>query len=260
LIFFFLAESGNPSEKAPGRFWSLTLAAFPAENISQLHYRLEALKRSFLGSDYRPMANPLLPARLFEGRRLQQSRHRALLGGTQRIAGQLGVRFFLLVLDKSMTNRPAAPEWIYPMALSYLARPIDHYLVEERRHGTIVANGRHIPWLLQLTDGNTATSRRLTAVSSQPAETSYGLQVGALGAGLARRYYEHVYPRRVTGQELRPQEAAVLEHYQTFVKPHTWIAKEPDARGTTPRGFVYLWKSRPSAPPAPARDDTTAPA
>lgn len=260
MIFFFLAESGNPSERAPGRFWSLALAAFPAENIRQLHYRLEALKRSFLGADYRPMATPLLPARLFDGRRLQQSRHRALLGGTQRIAGQLGIRFFLLVLDKSMTNRPASPEWIYPMALGYLGRPIDHYLREERRQGTIVAHDRHIPWLLPLTDGTAATGRHLSAVSSQPAESSHGLQVGALGAGLARRYYEHVYPLRVAGQELRPQDAAVLEHYQTFVKPHTWAAREPDARGATPRGFVYLWKSRPTAPPAPARDETDPPA
>jgi hypothetical protein len=220
-----------------------------AEKWKTLQLRINGLQKSFQKANYKPGEARLNANDLLHPRNATRPWTIAYCKGMERIAATLDMKFFIVVIDKRTTDKPAHPKWLLPLSYFYLMKPIGQFLREANSFGSLVIppgrdDERHVLSELQFSNVFT-TSRSIPIVSSpmiQREEDSAGLQIADFVATVARRYHEHAYPKLYLKETLEGYDAAINSHYQGFVKPHTFQSSMTDSKGYKIRGYIYLWR------------------
>ncbi|MBX3730555.1 MAG: hypothetical protein KF858_15360 [Candidatus Sumerlaeia bacterium] len=248
LVYF--QQSGKPIEGISGSFWVVSAVALPEFKWKALHLRLNGLLRSFQKGNYDPQHSFIDANRLLHARSADTRWSRALCKGLERIVASLEPQFFLVVVDKRATDKPAHPRWLQPLAYNYLMKPITQYLREADDTGLFVCPvGRpdELDVLTEIQHENLfghhgRTSPLIATPTLQRLQDSAGLQVAHFVANVARRYHESVYPKLYAKQTLHGYDAVINSHYQGFVKPNTYQSPVTDFKGFKIRGYIYLWR------------------
>lgn len=248
--FIYLQQSGKPVDTAAGQFWTLAGVAIPEVKVKQLQGRVSGLLKSFQNDNYEPGHSRVNANDLLHPRNAERRWSLAFTKGFERIAANLGAKFFLVVVDKQTTDKPAHPKWLLPLAYHYMMRPIAQHLREQNSLGALVIPpGREeeasVLSELQVSILNASGARSYPIMSSpliQREADSAGLMAADLVATIARRYHADVYPKLFAKQVLEGYDAVINSHYQGFVKPNTFQSLTADDRGFRVRGYIYLWR------------------
>ncbi len=248
--FIYVQHSGKPVESSAGNFWVQAGVSLPAEKWKALQLRLNGLQRSFQKDNYDPLKSRVDANDLLHPRNAEKSWTRAFCKGFEKIVAALEPSFFLVVVDKRTTDKPAHAKWLLPLTYSYLMKPLCQHLRDADDIGCIVVPpGRpeELEVLVQLQTENLFGSggRSSPLVSSpmvQNQRDACGLQVADFIATATRRYHEGVYPKLYAKQTLVGYDAVINSHYQGFVKPNTFQSSAIDSKGYKIRGYIYLWR------------------
>ncbi len=248
--FIYLQQSGKPVEVGSGTFWSLAGVAVPEDKWRTLQLRINGLEKSFQKTNYTPGETRLNANDLLHPRNATRKWALAYCKGLQKIVATQDLKFFLVVVDKRTTDKPAHPKWLLPLTYHYLFRPISQYLRENGTTGALVIppgrdEERRAISELQFSSVFSSSSKHNPIIGSplqQSEPESAGLQVADFVATVARRYHEHTYPKLYKKDVLSDYDAAINGHYQAFVKPNTYQSPTTDAKGFRIRGYIYLWR------------------
>lgn len=262
--FLYFHASGQLDEgKQDTPYWTLLAVAVPAGSWKPLQLRFNSLQKSFYKANYRPGQTVLRPANLMKPSNLHRPKTFGLLRGVQRISGQLGLTLFLVVVEKEKAHRPPASDWILPLGLRYLERPISQFLNHRKSRGSIVLPNSLAPFgdhfshfsdtsLLGSSDGD--SSAQYNGIHLQCPTEAAGLQVASLAATIARHYHQEVAHLLHQGVDLEPHQKCIEDLYQGFVKSNTWIPPAASTGHPPHKGFIYLWRTPPgeeTPPPSP---------
>lgn len=248
--FIYLQQSGKPVEKGSGQFWAMAGVAVPEDRWRLLQLRVNGLQKSFQRNNYTPGVTRLNANDLLHPRNANRKWTNAYCKGLEKIVSTLELKFFLVVVDKRTTDKPAHPKWLYPLTYHYLFRPISQYLREQQSVGTLVIppgreEERSAISELQFSSVFSSSPKHNPIVGSplQQAEPeAVGLQVADFVATVGRRYHEHTFPKLYSKEPLDDYDTAINSHYQGFVKPNTYQSPTSDAKGYRIRGYIYLWR------------------
>lgn len=251
----FLQHSGKPVPNTAGNYWTMAGAAVPASEWRTLQVRVNGLQKSFQRKNYRPGAMRLNANDLLHPKNAERDWTLAFCKGLERIVASLQIKFFLVVVDKRTTDKPAHPKWLLPLSYQYLMKPIVQYLKERNDHGCLVIpQGREEEHLvlreLQLSHLFSSSSKASPLIATPMLQSEYdscGLQVADFVATVTRRYQEDIYPKLFAKQVLEGYDAVLNSHYQGFVKPNTYQSLASDVRGFRIKGYIYLWRRDPLA-------------
>jgi len=169
--------------------------------------------------------------------------------GLEKIASTLEIKFFLVVIDKRTTDKPAHPKWLLPLSYQYMMKPISQFLRENNSMGTLIIppgreEERQAISEMQFS-GVFGANKHIPVIGSPLMQSEYdsaGLQIADFVATIARRYHEHTYPKLFRKDVLEGYDSVINSHYQGFVKPHTYQSTETDHKGFKIRGYIYLWR------------------
>lgn len=192
--------------------------------------RLNGLQKSFQGENYDPKNSVLDARKLLHPKMAERRWTQSLAKGLEKIVAGLQLKFFLVVVDKKTTDKPAHPRWLMPLSYSYLVKPVTQYLREVDDTGTIVIPPGRPDEAALLTEIQNEhlfsfTGRQSPLISTpliQSPKDSSGLQVADLVATIGRVYHETVFPKLFAKQVLEGYDALMNSHYQGFVKPNTY--------------------------------------
>ncbi|MDX2176963.1 MAG: hypothetical protein SF028_10900 [Candidatus Sumerlaeia bacterium] len=248
--FIYFQQSGKAIDGNSGHFWSLGGLSVPGSKWKTLQARINGLHRSFQRKNYRPAMTRMDANDLLHPRNAERPWSLAYCKSLERVVAGLGIKFFLVVVDKRTTDKPAHPSWLVPLAYQYLSRPIAQHLREQSSLGCIVIpEGRpdeqRVLTELQFVHTVSAIAKTSPLVATpmmQKEVESAGLQVADFIATVARRYHESVYPKLFQKQVLEGYDAIINSHYQGFIKPNTFQSVHSDPRGYRFRGYIYLWR------------------
>lgn len=248
--FIFLQQSGKPVEGSSGVFWSLAAVAVSADKWRALQLRINGLMKSFQKNNYSPGVTRINANDLLHPRNAERPWTTAYCKGLEKISATLDLNFFLVVIDKRTTDKPAHPKWLLPLSYHYLMKPVCQYLRENRTIGQlIIPSGREEERQcvseLQFSTVFGQQGKGMPIVASpamQNEADSTGLQIADFVATVARRYHEDTYPKLFNKDELNGYDAAINAHYQGFVKPRTYQSPISDHKGYRIRGYIYLWR------------------
>ncbi len=248
--FICLQQSGKPVHDSAGNFWVQAAMALPQEKWKTLHLRMNGLMRSFQKENYDPIGSTLNSNDLLHPRNAQKRWTKALCKGFEKIVAGLEPTFFLVVVDKRTTDKPAHPRWLLPLAYSYLMKPICQYLKDQDDVGCLVIPpGRQdeADVIAEIQSENlfgfqSKTSPLVASPLIQSPRDACGIQVADFVATVTRRYHETIYPKLYAKQTLYGYDALVNSHYQGFVKPNTYQSPLVDSKGFKIRGYIYLWR------------------
>lgn len=257
--FIYLQQSGKPVENSSGTFWALAGVAVHQERWRTLQLRINGLQKSFQKANYEPGRTRLNANDLLHPRNAERQWTLAYCKGMEKIAATLEAKFFLVVVDKRTTDKPAHPKWLLPLSYQYLMKPISQYLRESSSFGTLVIppgreEERQAISEMQFS-GVFGANKHIPVIGSpllQLETDSAGLQIADFVATVAKRYHEHTYPKLYRKDILEGYDAVINGHYQGFVKPHTYQSPESDAKGFRIRGYIYLWRRDPQTRPESA--------
>ncbi|MEO8376237.1 MAG: hypothetical protein ABI579_01085 [Candidatus Sumerlaeota bacterium] len=246
----YLQQSGKPVADSSGNFWTLAAVAVDDSRWRMLQLRVNGLQKSFQKDNYKPGVTRVNANDLLHPRNAEKSWTTAYCKGLQKICATLDLKFFLVVVDKRTTDKPAHPNWILPLAYNYLMKPIGQFLKESNGTGTLVIptgreEERKAISEIQFANVFSGPNKSLPIVSSplvQGEGESAGLQVADFAATIARKYQETTYPKLFRKEVLTGYDAVINSHYQGLVKPHTYQSATSDAKGFRIRGYVYLWR------------------
>lgn len=246
----YIQHSGKPVDKTSGNFWVQAGVSLPAEKWKALQLRLNGLIRSFQKTNYDPMESIVDANDLLHPRNAEKKWTRAFCKGFEKIVAGLEPSFFLVVVDKRTTDRPAHPKWLLPLTYNYLMKPICQHLRDANDCGCIVIPpGRpdEAEVLAAVQNENLfgpsgRTSPLVSSPMIQSVRDACGLQVADFLATVTRRYHETVYPKLFAKETLVGYDAVLNSHYQGFVKPNTYQSSAIDAKGYKIRGYIYLWR------------------
>lgn len=250
--FIYLQQSGKPVENSSGTFWALAGVAVHQERWRTLQLRINGLQKSFQKANYEPGRTRLNANDLLHPRNAERQWTLAYCKGLEKIAATLDVKFFLVVVDKRTTDKPAHPKWLLPLSYQYLMKPISQFLRESSSFGTLVIppgreEERQAISEMQFS-GVFGGNKHIPVIGSpliQNEADSAGLQIADFVATVARRYQEHTYPKLYRKDILEGYDAVINSHYQGFVKPHTYQSPENDSKGFRICGYIYLWRRDP---------------
>lgn len=248
--FIYLQHSGKPLENSGGQFWVVGGVALPEKNWKVLNLRLNGLQKSFQGENYDPKTSILDARKLLHPKTAERRWTQSLAKGLEKIVAGLQLKFFLVVVDKKTTDKPAHPRWLMPLSYSYLIKPVTQYLREVDDTGAIVIPPGRPDEAALLTDIQnehlfTFSGRQSPLISTpiiQSPKDASGLQVADMVATIGRVYHETVFPKLFAKQVLEGYDALMNSHYQGFVKPNTYQSPNTDAKGYRIRGYIYLWR------------------
>ncbi len=250
-------------EVGSGTFWSLAGAAVAEDKWRTLQLRINGLQKSFQKSNYAPGVTRINANDLLHPRNATRKWTEAYCKGLEKIVATLDVKFFLVVVDKRTTDKPAHPKWLYPLSYHYLFRPISQYLHENGTTGALVIppgrdEERRAISELQFSSVFSSSAKHNPIIGSplqQSEPEAAGLQVADFVATVARRYHEHTYPKLYNKDVLSDYDATINGHYQAFVKPNTYQSPTTDAKGYRIRGYIYLWRKEGIYPGRQDSDD-----
>ncbi len=248
--FIYLQQSGKPVEGSSGTFWSMAGVSVREDRWRALQLRINGLQKSFQKANYRPGETRINANDLLHSRNASRAWTAAYCKGLERIAATLDLKFFLVVIDKRTTDKPAHPKWLLPLSYHYMLKPISQYLREENSQGALVIPPGRTEEAQTISDlqfsGVFSSSGKGTPIISSPLiqtePQSAGLQIADFVATVARRYHEHAFPKLYKKEVLEGYDAVINSHYQGFVKPHTYQSNTSDAKGYRIRGYIYLWR------------------
>jgi hypothetical protein len=246
----YLQQAGKPVENSSGNFWVLAGVAVPEASWRTLQVRVNGLLKSFLHDNYRPRISTLDANQILHPRHARKAWTLGLCKGLEKIVAGMQLRFFIVVVDKRTTDKPAHGRWILPLAYNYLQRPIAQYLRERDSMGSLIIPPGRPDELAILSElqhdstfsGGTRTSPILATPMIQSPADACGIQVADFVATVARRYHEEVFPKLYARETLHGYDAVINSHYQGFVKPNTYQSGAMDPRGYRIRGYIYLWR------------------
>lgn len=247
--FIYLQQSGKPVESSSGVFWSLAGAAVHQDRWRSLQLGLNGLQKSFQKANYQPGRTRVNANDLLHPRNAERAWTLAYCKGLEKIAATLEIKFFLVVIDKRTTDKPAHPKWLLPLSYQYLMKPISQFLRESNSMGTLVIppgreEERQTISEMQFS-GVFGGNKHLPVIGSPLIQSEYdsaGMQIADFVATVARRYHEHTYPKLYRKDVLEGYDSVINSHYQGFVKPHTYQSSETDHKGFRIRGYIYLWR------------------
>lgn len=254
--FIYLQQSGKPVTDSSGNFWVIAGVGLPAEKWKSLQLRLNGLQKSFQKQNYDPLKSAVDCNDVLHPRNAEKGWTRAFCKGFGKIVMGLDAKFFLVVVDKRTTDKPAHPRWLLPLTYHYLIRPISQYLREANDMGALVippgrADEAEVIAQIQVENlfghqGRTSPLIASPLIQSPP--NACGLQIADFVATVTRRYHETIYPKLYAKQTLYGYDALINSQYQGFVKPGTYQSTVSDYRGYKIRGYIYLWRrdGRPS--------------
>ncbi|MCC5877409.1 MAG: hypothetical protein JJU11_14410 [Candidatus Sumerlaeia bacterium] len=250
--FIYFHTSGKlNAENQDSPFWTLLALAVPAENWKPLQLRINSLQKSFYKANYRPGKTVLKPVNLLKPTVLPRPKTFGLLRGVQRISGQLGLTLFLVVVDKSKAHRPPSSDWVLPLCLRYLERPISQYLAQRKSCGSIVlpSNLEGFSDHFGIFHDRHPISRdeesfpQYNGIHFQSPNEAAGLQVASIAASIARYYHQEVALLLQKGVDLEPHQKCIEDLYQGFVKSNTWVPPVASKEAMPHKGFIYLWRT-----------------
>jgi hypothetical protein len=247
--FIYLQQSGKPVEGTSGIFWSLAGVAVPEDRWRSLQLRVNGLQKSFQKTNYVVGKTRLNANDLLHPRNAQRAWTIAYCKGLEKIAANLDLKLFLVVIDKRTTDKPAHPKWLLPLSYQYLMKPIGQYLKENNSLGSLVippGRTEEAQAISELQFSSVFSSQKNSPIVCSPLyqteQESAGLQIADFVATIARRYHEHTYPKLFRKDVLEGYDSVINSHYQGFVKPHTYQSSETDSKGYRIRGYIYLWR------------------
>lgn len=219
------------------------------ERWRSLQLRVNGLQKSFQKANYQPGKTRVNANDLLHPRNAERDWTLAYCKGLEKIAATLEIKFFLVVIDKRTTDKPAHPKWLLPLSYQYLMKPVSQFLRETGSHGTLVIppgreEERQTISEMQFS-GVFGGNKHLPVIGSPLIQSEYdsaGLQIADFVATVARRYHEHTYPKLFRKDVLEGYDSVINSHYQGFVKPHTYQSSESDHKGFRIRGYIYLWR------------------
>jgi hypothetical protein len=246
----YLQQSGKPVAGASGDFWVQAGVAVPQDSWRDLQVRVNGLQRSFHKEDYDPQKTNIDANALLHPRQAEKRWTRSFCKGLEKIVAGMDLKFFLVIVDKRTTDKPAHPKWLLPLSYGYLLKSICQHLREQDDLGClIIPPGRpeeqRVLTGLQVENlfGHSGrTSPLISTPMAQPQNQAVGLQVADFVATTARRYHEFIYPKLYNKQTLYGYDALLNSHYQGFVKPNTYQSSANDEKGYRIRGYIYLWR------------------
>lgn len=246
----YLQQSGKPVENCSGTFWALAGVAVHEERWRTLQLRVNGLQKSFQKDNYVPGFTRINANDLLHPRNAERPWTIAYCKGLEKIASTLDLKFFLVVIDKRTTDKPAHPKWLLPLSYHYLMKPIGQFLRENNSQGSFIIppgrpDERQVISELQFSTVFASQSKASPLVCSpmmQAESDSAGLQLADFVATVARRYHEHTYPKLFRKDVLGQYDTVINSHYQGFVKPHTYQSAHSDSKGYRIRGYIYLWR------------------
>ena len=253
--FIYLQQSGKPVDTGSGTFWTLAGVAVAEERWKLLQLRINGLQKSFQKDNYAPGSTRLNANDLLHPKNAGRKWTLAYCKGLEKIASTLDLKFFLVVVDKRTTDKPAHPKWLLPLSYHYLLKPIAQYLRENNSQGCLVippgrAEEQKAISEMQFSSVFSSVNKALPIVASpmiQSETDSAGLQIADFVATATKRYHEHAYPKLFKKDVLEGYDAVINSHYQGFVKPHTYQSIVSDSKGYKIRGYIYLWRKEGSA-------------
>lgn len=246
----YLQQSGKAVEGASGNFWVLAGVGLPDFKWKALQLRMNGLQRSFMKENYDPLKTQIDANLLLHPRHAEKGWTKAICKGFEKIVSGLDASFFLVVVDKRATDKPAHPRWLLPLTYGYMMKPVFQYLKDVDDNGALVIPpGRpdeaDVISEIQV-DNIFGHQGRISPLIASPMiqkpTDSCGLQVADFVATVARRYHESVYPKLYARQVLFGYDAVINSHYQGFVKPNTYQSNVTDFKGFKIRGYIYLWR------------------
>jgi hypothetical protein len=248
--FIYLQQSGKPVEGTAGNFWVLAGVSVAEHHWKALQLRLNGLQRSFQKENYTAASSFIDANRLLHPRNAEQRWTRAICKGLEKIVSGLEAQFFLVVVDKRATDKPANPRWLLPLTYGYLMKPLTQFLREVDDVGALVVPPGREDEIRVIGDMQVdnlfghqgRTSPLIASPMVQRPQDCCGLQVADFVATVARRYHETVYPRLFAKEILTGYDAVINSHYQGFVKPGTYQSPVTDQKGYRIRGYIYLWR------------------
>jgi hypothetical protein len=250
MYFIYLQQAGKPVDGSSGVFWALSGVAVHSEKWRTLQLRINGLMKSFQKNNYAPGVTRIKANDLLHPRNAERPWTVAYCKGLEKIAATLDLKFFLVIIDKRTTDKPAHPKWLLPLSYHYLLKPVSQFLRESNTQGALVIpqgreEERQCISELQFSSVFSNQGKGSPIVSSpliQPESDSAGLQVADFVATVARRYHEHTYPKLFNKDVLNGYDSAINSHYQGFVKPRTYQSANTDQKGFRIRGYIYLWR------------------
>ncbi len=248
--YIFLQQSGKPVEGSSGTFWTLAGISVEQSKWRMLQLRINGLQKSFQKANYQPGVTRLNANDLLHPKNAERSWTIAYCKGLEKIAANLEIKVFLVVVDKRTTDKPAHPRWLLPLTYHYLMKPVGQFLRDKKSSGTLVIppgreEERQTLSELQFSQVFGPPGKALPLVASpmiQKESDSAGMQLADFVATVARRYHEHTFPKLFAKEELEGYDAVINNHYQGFVKPHTYQSENTDPKGFRIRGYIYLWR------------------
>ncbi len=248
--FIYLQQSGKPVEIGSGQFWTLAAVSVPEQQWKTLQLRVNGLQKSFQKANYQPGQTRVNANDLLHPRNAERAWTVAYCKGLEKIVSNLEIQFFLVVVDKKTTDKPAHPNWLLPLSYHYLMRPISQHLRELHSQGQLVIPpGREAERQtiadIQFSQVFSPNNRQMPIVGSpviQDEAHSAGLQVADFVATIAKRYHEHTFPKLFRKEILEGYDTVINSHYQGFVKPRTYQSNTTDPKGFKIRGYIYLWR------------------
>lgn len=255
LYFHTSGKLDQPADISP--IWTLLAVGVAEKDWRSLQLRINSLQKSFLRANYRQGRTILKPHNLLKPTNLNRPKTFGMLRGVQRISGQLGLTFFLVVVDKRKAHRPPSLDWVLPLCLRYIERPIREYLSRHSSPGAIILPesqqpiSDHFNALIDpsaVPAGSNGASV-YTGVHFQAPTEATGLQVASVAAALARVYHQEVAALLHNGTPLLPHQKCIEDLYQGFIKSNTWQPTPPPQGGH--KGFIYLWRTPQQGPDSP---------
>lgn len=248
--FICLQQSGKPVEGSSGQFWTLAGVAVREDRWRTLQLRVNGLQKSFHKDRYVPGVTRISANDILHPRNASRKWTSAFSKGLEKIAIGLELKFFLVVIDKATTDKPANPKWLVPLSYHYITKPMGQFLRESNSQGVLVIppgreEERQALSTIQFTQVFAQGNKSMPIVGSpliQRESDSAGLQVADFVATVAKRYHEHVYPKLFAKETVEGYDATINSHYQGFVKPNTYQSAQTDAKGFKIRGYIYLWR------------------
>ncbi|CAN5358681.1 hypothetical protein BH09SUM1_BH09SUM1_32520 [soil metagenome] len=248
--FIYLQQSGKPVEGSSGVFWTMAGVSVQEDRWRTLQLRINGLQKSFQKDNYAPGQTRIDANDLLHPRNIDRPWTMAYCKGLQKIAASLELKFFLVVIDKRTTDKPAHPKWLLPLSYHYLLKPISQFLRESGSLGTLIIppgreEERKVISEMQFSNVFSSAGKGNPIIGSpalQGESDSAGMQVADFVATVARRYHEHTYPKLFKKDVLEGYDAAINSHYQGFVKPNTYQSASSDTKGYRIRGYIYLWR------------------
>lgn len=224
--------------------------AVHAEKWRTLQLRTNGLMKSFQKTNYSAGMTRINANDLLHPRNVERPWTTAYCKGLEKIASTLDLKFFLVVIDKRTTDKPAHPKWLLPLSYHYLLKPVSQFLRESGTVGTLVIptgreEERQTISEMQFSTVFSTQGKGIPIVGSpvvQPEADSAGLQIADFVATVARRYHEYTYPKLFNKDALSGSDTAINTHYQGFVKPRTYQSNTTDSKGFRIRGYIYLWR------------------